>query len=234
MDPITLGIIASVAGAGLNAYAGSQAAKRQQQQAMEMQARQLQMRNQATEVAAQRARDFDPTARDRRQQDIQRELTSQFENTVSQPQISAQGVSIGATLPSGEGGTDYLKAQAREATKSTASLRALAALMGRTGGATELRRQEAIDFGDAEGAIGRIRSGAGQMAQIDNMGVQAAGVPNLFTQLTAAGLQAYGGSQLNKAAIAGPAPRTNDMGLWAKATNQDPMGWWLRNGVGAD
>lgn len=191
-DLAVAALIASIAGAGLQYKATSDAAKRQQRQALEAQQRQLAMQNEATNVAARRASDFDPTTRQAAQDQITQQLTSTLDNQVSQPQVTAQGVQVGTTLPQGQGGADYLAAKAKEQAKTTASLRTLAALMGRMGSADELRRNEAVAFGDAAGQIGRIQSGADNIAGIDQVGIEAAGQPSPGAMLAGAALQSAG------------------------------------------
>ncbi|RYY67982.1 MAG: hypothetical protein EOO24_52765 [Comamonadaceae bacterium] len=133
MDPLTLSLIATIAGSGLQMYSANQAAQRQQQAAMESQRRQLTARNQATQIAAKTANDFDPTQRAQNLADATQEQTQRFEGVNAQPAITAQGVQVGSTLPAGAGGNDYALAKASETAKTQASLHALAGLMGRMG-----------------------------------------------------------------------------------------------------
>jgi hypothetical protein len=212
-------LIAMIAGAGMQHKAQSDAAKRQREQAVMAQQRQLNAQNEATAEAAKRAADFDPTARRDNQQQIEQALTGTLDQQVSQPQITAQGVQVGTTLPEGQGGTEYLTAKAREQAKATASLRGLAALMGRIGSASELRRGEAVGIGDTAGAIGRIQGGADNIAGIDGVGVQAAGQPNLGMMIAGQALSAYGGSKL---AGSGMKPK-NAYGAGAHPT--EPVSW---------
>jgi hypothetical protein len=174
-------------------YSQNSALKRQQQQAGEMRQRQLNAQNQATNVASRKAAEFDPNTRREQQQDIQQEMTGELEKQVAPQMVTAQGVQVGQTIPGGT--ADYTAAKAREQVKTTESLRALASLMGRIGSASELRKKEAVGFGDAAGQIGRIQSGAGNMAGIDALGVEAAGQPNAGMELASAALRAYGGSR---------------------------------------
>jgi hypothetical protein len=187
MEPLT--IAALLAASGLSYYSQQDALKRQQQQAREAQQRQLNARNMATAEAAKKASEFDPTARREKQDQIQQEITGGLQAQVAQPQITAQGVQVGQTIP---GGTkDYLTAKAKETARTTESLRALASLMGRIGSASELRRKEAVGFGDTAGAIGRIQNGANNMAGIDQIGINAV-QPNGGLQLASEALRMYG------------------------------------------
>lgn len=185
-------IAASLAGAGLSAYSQNQALKRQQAVAREAQQRQLNAQNQATQVAAKKASEFDPKERAMQQALIEQQLTGELDQQVRQPQITAQGVQVGATIPESSGGADYLTAKAREQAKTTASLRGLAALMGKIGSAGELRRKEAVGIGDTAGAIGRIQGGADNIFAADQVGINAAGRQNVGLQLASAALSAYG------------------------------------------
>lgn len=196
-------IIAMIASAAIQQQAQSSALKKQQQQAVQMQQRQLQARNQATGEAMKRVQEFDPNDRNTKQQDIAQQLTGEYEREVAGPQLTAQGIQVGTTLPQGQGGTEYLTAKAKEQAKTTASLRELAALMGRIGSQSELRRGEAIGIGDTAGNIGRIQSGAGNMGAIDQIGINAV-QPNPFAMLASQALSAYGqGSMMGSAAPKG-------------------------------
>lgn len=213
MDPIT--IAAMLAASGLSYYSQQSALKKQQAQAREAQQRQLNARNMATAEAAKRASEFDPTTRREKQDEIQQELTGNLNAQVAQPQITAQGVQVGSTIP---GGTqDYLTAKAKETARTTESLRALASLMGRIGSASELRRKEAIGFGDTAGAIGRIQTGAGNMAGIDQIGIESV-QPNSGLQLASEALRFYGASRTG----AGAKPAYPEYG-----TASGPTGAWL-------
>lgn len=202
MDPFSIGLM--LASAALSQHANNAALKKQQQQAVQAQQRQLQQRNMATDAAMKRVQDFDPGTRQKRQDEITQELTTGYEREVAAPAITAQGTQIGATLPQGEGGTDYLKARAREQAKATESLRALAALMGRTGSAGELRRGEAVGFGDTAGEVSRIQNHAGNLWQADQVGIEAAGQPSLGASLASAALGAYGMNQMVTSGLNGP------------------------------
>lgn len=185
-------VIASIAGAGLQYKATSDAAKRQQQEALLAQQRQLGMQNEATQIASRRASDFDPTTRQAAQDQITQDLTNTLTKQVAQPQVTAQGVQVGSTIPQEQGGADYLAAKAKEQAKTTASLRTLAALMGRMGSADQLRRNEAVAFGDSAGQIGRIQSGADNIAGIDQFGIGQAGQASPGAMLAGAALQTAG------------------------------------------
>lgn len=199
MDPST---IAMLIAAAVNMYGQQSAAKKQQQAAVLAQQRQMNAQNQATDVAMKQVQEFDPTTRNQAQQAIAQDLTSQYEKAASQP-ITTQGVEVGKTI---EGGTtDYLTAKGKEQAKAAESLRNLAQLMGRTGSASQLRRNEAVKFGDTAGQIGRIQTGADNMAGVDQIGVQAAGQQSLGSQLLAAGLNAYGMANASAVPSAGSA-----------------------------
>jgi hypothetical protein len=201
VDPLTLAIITTLAGSGLQMYSQNQAAKRQQQAALESQQRQLAARNQTTDMAAKAANEFDPATREQNAQDATQQLTQQYERAAQQPGVTAQGLQIGATVPDGSAGADYTTARAREAVKTTQSLRALAGLMGRIGGASKLRQDEAVKLGDTAGNIERVQRGAENVSGIDQIGIQAAGQQNPWTQIAGAGLQAYGLSGLATAGL---------------------------------
>lgn len=185
-------IIAMIASAALQQHSQTQANKRQSRQAVMAQHRQLTAQNEATDAAARRAAQFDPTARAENQQQIQQQLTDTYTREATQPQISAQGVQIGSTIPDAQGTTDYLTTKAKEQAKAAASMRALAGLMGRIGSAGELRRGEAVGIGDTAGEIGRIQTGAGNIFGADQVGIEAAGQPNPGLMFASAALRAYG------------------------------------------
>lgn len=207
-------LVASIAGAGLQYSAQQSALKKQQQTAVDAQRRQLAARNEATQIAARKAGEFDPGARQQQQQDIQQQLTGELDKQVAAPQITAQGVQVGTTLPSGAGGTAYLTAQAKEQAKATASLRELAALMGRIGGASQLREKEAVGIGDAAGAIGRVQNGAENIFGVDQVGIGAAGQPNVGMMLAGEALRAGGQYGMAKTSTKKP-ENVNAGSAWA-------------------
>lgn len=222
MDPFTIAsLIAMVAGAGLQYHTTTKANKNQQQAALAAQQRQLDEQNQATQVAARKAAEFDPANRNAQQQQIQEALTGELNAQVDQPQITAQGVQVGATLPEGGATTDYLATKAREQAKATESLRGLAALMGRIGGANELRRNEAIGFGDAAGQIGRIQTGANNIFGADQVGIDAAGQPNVGAMVAGEALRGAGAYGMTRKPAAGATAYPD----YGKASG--PTGAWV-------
>lgn len=201
VDPVSIGLL--LASAALSAKANNDAAKRSQAASREAQSRQLAAQNRSTESAMKRVQDFDAGDRKDKNDSIAQQLTEGLEREVATPAITAQGVQVGTTIPDAEAGGDYLKAKARETAKSTASLRALAALMGRTGAASELRRGEAVSIGDTAGDIGRIGTGANNIWGADQVGIQAAGQPSLGMQLASSALGAYGMGRMASAGVGG-------------------------------
>lgn len=195
-----LAIAAMIASAAMQAKAQGDAQKRQRQQAVEAQRRALGAQNQATDVALKRVEEFNPENRTQKTQELATGLEDQYNTVTSAPAITAQGVQVGQTIEGG--GTDYLAAKARETAKTTASMRSLASLMGRIGGAQELRRGEAIGIGDTAGEIGRIGTGANNMAGIDQIGIQAAGQPSIGMTLASSALGAYGMGRMASAGLA--------------------------------
>lgn len=189
-----VGIAAMLASAAVQQHAQSQAAKQQKRATVLAQQRQLNAQNAATDVAMKKVEEFDPNTRKASQDAITQELQAGYEKEIAAPQITAQGVEVGNTIQGGTG--DFLAAKAREKSKATESLRQLAALMGRTGSASQLRRNEAVGFGDAVGAIGRIQTGANNIFGADQVGIQAAGQPSVGATLASAALGAYGQGKL--------------------------------------
>lgn len=180
-----------IVSAGVQQHAQAQAAKHQKELAVQAQQRQLDAQNQATDEAMKRVQEFDPNTRRDNQQEIQQQLTDTLDQQVAQPQITAQGVQVGSTIPDAAGGKDYLTAKAKEQAKTQASLRGLAALMGRIGSASELRRGEAVGIGDTAGAIGRIGTGANNIFSADQVGINSV-QPNPGLMFASAALRAYG------------------------------------------
>lgn len=203
MEPITIGMMLMAAAAGMNAKAANDANRKQQAEIRASQARQGALQDQATAKAKAHAQEYDPGERKNRNDQIAQDLTAGYEKEIAAPMVTAQGVQIGSTLPEGEGGGDYLKTRAREAAKTTESLRALAALMGRTGAASELRRGEAVRFGDTANDIAGVGRHAGNIWGADQAGISAAGNPSLGLQLGAAALNAYGMSNVMGAGLNG-------------------------------
>jgi len=198
------------------------AAQRKKQMAIQSQQRALASQNQATDVALKQVQEFDPGTRKEKQDQIQQDLTAQYEKAASSP-ITAQGVQVGATIPDAAGSTDYLAAKARETAKAAASNRSLAALFGRIGSAGQLRQGEAVGIGDAAGEIGRIQTGANNVANIDQIGIQSAGQPSLGGMLVSSALGAYG---MGRASLptAKAAP-----GMFDMIPGGITQGRWLRN-----
>lgn len=226
-------IIAMVASAALSANAQSQAAKKQQQAARDAQQRQLNSRNQATDAAMKRVEEFDPNTRQTKQTEIGAQLEGQYNDAAQAAPVTAQGVQVGQTIP---GGTpDYLVTKAKESAKTQASLRALASLMSRIGSANELRRGEAVGIGDTAGEIGRIQTGANNVGQIDQIGIDAAGQPSLGAMLASSALGAYGMSGMMTAGLGGAAPAGTGINP-AAATGlglKSGMGVGLKAGAGS-
>lgn len=215
-----LAIAAMIASAAIQQKTQAAAADRQRKAAVQSQQRALASQNQATDVALKQVQEFDPGTRKEKQDQIQQDLTAQYEKAASSP-ITAQGVQVGATIPDAAGSTDYLAAKARETAKAAASNRSLAALFGRIGSAGQLRQGEAVGIGDAAGEIGRIQTGANNVANIDQIGIDAAGQPSLGGMLVSSALGAYG---MGKASLPKAATGTN-----ALIPGGITQGRWLRN-----
>lgn len=228
-------LIPMIVGAAMSANAQASAAARQQAAAVASQKRMLAARNQATDEAMKRVQEFDAEGRNTKQDQIAQQLTTEYDTAAQQPAITAQGVQVGQTVPSG-GTVEYITGKAKEQARVKDSLHRLAQLMGRTGAPGQLRRNEAVGIGDTAGAIGRIQTGANNIAGIDQVGIQAAGQPNIGQMLVGSALMNYGMGSAISGGVGGGVSGTNDMGLFAKlgGAGKDPMGWWLRNGVGAD
>lgn len=213
MDPLSIGIM--LLGAAMSAKATNDAAQKQQRLAMESRQRALQAQNQATDVAMKRVQEFDPTVRKAQQDEIQTQLTDKYQQAATPAPITAQGVQVGQTIPGGT--ADYLAAKGRETAKAAESNRNLAALLGRIGSAGQLRRNESVAFGDTAGQIGRIGTGADNMSQIDQIGINAV-QPSLGMTLAGQALGAYG---MGRAATSGLTP--------AASPSVITQGRWLRN-----
>lgn len=216
-DPVSIGL--TLLGAALSAKSQSDAASKARRMAVESQQRSLQAQNQATDAAMRRVQEFTPEARQDRQQDIAGDLTQRFEQAAATP-ITAQGVTVGQTIPGGT--TDYLTAKARETTKATESSRALAALFGRLGAAGQLRRDEAVGIGDTAGDIGRIGAGANNMAGIDEIGINSV-QPSLGATIAGQALQGYGLGQIASGGLFGSAPSDVKLGSAALGDNPDAL-----------
>ena len=199
---------AMLAGAAVSAYGQNQALKKQQQIALMSQQEQLRARDRATETAMRTAMDFDPDQRKERQDGIAQQLEAEFQPAVQGAPITAQGVQVGTTIPESAGTSDYLAATARERAKTTESLRSLAQLMGRIGSAGRLRQDEAVAISDTAGAIGRIQSGANNLAEIETIRANAV-TPSLGSQLLGGALKAYGMNGLPTGAVGGSAGGTS-------------------------
>lgn len=196
----------------LQAKTQSDAAESRRRAAVQSQQRALASQNQATEVAARQAQAFEPEKRAASQEQLTQDLTSKFEQAASASPITAQGVQVGSTIQDSQAGGDYLKAKAQETAKAMDSNRKLASIFGRLGGAQQLRRNEAVGFGDAAGEIGRISTGANNISNIDQIDIDAAGQPSLGGQLVASALGAYGMGALSGAGVGAAAkPGVNSM-----------------------
>lgn len=198
-DPISIGVM--LLGSALQAKAQSDAAAKQQRMAVESRQRALQAQNQATDVAMKRVQEFDPTARKAKQDEIQTQLTDQYQTAAAGTPITAQGVQVGQTIPGGS--ADYLAAKGRETAKAAESNRNLAALLGRIGSAGQLRRNEGVAFGDTAGQIGRIGTGANNMSAIDEIGIKNV-QPSLGMMLAGQAIGGYGYGMAEKSGIGAP------------------------------
>ena len=211
-DDIALAVI----GAALSAKAQSDAAAKQQRMAVESRQRALQAQNQATDVAMKQMQEFDPTVRKAQQDEIQTQLTDQYQTAAASKPITAQGVQVGQTIPGGT--TDYLAAKGRETAKAAESNRNLAALLGRIGSAGQLRRNEGVAFGDTAGQIGRIGTGADNNSQIDQIGINSV-QPSLGMTLAGSALNAYGMGKLATSGLGATAsPGVITQGRWLRNT----------------
>ena len=221
-----LAIASMIASAAIQQQTRAAAADRQRKAAVQSQQRALASQNQATDVALKQVQEFDPGTRKEKQDQIQQDLTAQYEKAASSP-ITAQGVQVGATIPDAAGSTDYLAAKARETAKAAASNRDLAALFGRIGSAGQLRQGEAVGIGDAAGEIGRIQTGANNVANIDQIGIDAAGQPSLGGMLVGSALGAYG---MGRASLPTAAVKSAPNILAGSYANPNVLqvGSWLR------
>ena len=221
-----LAIASMIASAAIQQQTRAAAADRQRKAAVQSQQRALASQNQATDVALKQVQEFDPGTRKEKQDQIQQDLTAQYEKAASSP-ITAQGVQVGATIQDAAGSTDYLAAKARETAKAAASNRSLAALFGRIGSAGQLRQGEAVGIGDAAGEIGRIQTGANNVANIDQIGIDAAGQPSLGGMLVGSALGAYG---MGRASLPTAAVKSAPNILAGSYANPNVLqvGSWLR------
>lgn len=190
-DPISIGVM--LLGSALQAKAQQDALAKQQRMALESRQRAMQAQNQATDVAMRQVQEYDPATRKAKQDDIQTQMVDQYQAAASGTPITAQGVQVGQTIPGGS--ADYLAAKGRETAKAAESNRQLAALFGRIGSAGQLRRNEGVAFGDTAGEIGRIGTGANNVAQIDQIGINSV-TPSLGMTLAGSALGAYGAGKL--------------------------------------
>lgn len=188
-DPIT--IAALIGSAIVQQQTQASALAKQRRLAVESQQRAIQGQNQATDLAMKRVQEFTPEKRQENQAAVTAELTDKFQEAAGRAPITAQGVTIGSTIPDSAGSSDYLKTKAGELAKATEANRALAALFGRIGGAGQLRRDEAVGIGDTAGDIGRVGTGVQNVANIDQIGINSV-QPSLGGTLVGAALGAYG------------------------------------------
>lgn len=197
-DPISIGVM--LLGSALQAKAQQDALAKQQRMAVDSSRRALQAQNQATDVAMRQVQEYDPATRKAKQDEIQTQLTDQFQQAAAGTPITAQGVQVGQTIPGGT--TDYLAAKGRETAKAAESNRNLAQLLGRIGSAGQLRRNESVAFGDTAGEIGRIASGDNNMSQIDQIGINSV-TPSLGMTIAGQALSGYGMGKLATAGMGG-------------------------------
>lgn len=217
-DPISIGVM--LLGSALQAKAQSDAAAKQRRMAVESQQRALAAQNQATDVAMKQVQEYDPTTRKAKQDEIQNQLTDQYQQAATATPITAQGVQVGQTIPGGS--ADYLAAKGRETAKAAESNRNLAALLGRIGSAGQLRRDEGVAFGDTAGQIGRIGTGANNMSAIDEIGINSV-QPSLGLTLAGQALGAYGMGKLSTSGLGAAKPPVSyanpsvmQVGAWLK------------------
>ncbi len=236
MDPLSIGIM--LLSAAMTAKANNDATQKQQRLAMESRQRALQAQNEATDVAMKHVQEYDPTVRKQQQDEIQTQLTDKYQQAAQGTPITAQGVQVGQTIPGGT--TDYLASKGRELAKATESNRNLAALLGRVGSAGQLRRNEAVKFGDVSGQVGRIGTGADNMSAIDRIGIDSV-QPSMGMMIASQALGAYGKNGLatsglfNAPPVAGTGINPNALsGLGVKAGTglglKAPSNWLMPQG----
>jgi len=95
-DPISIGVM--LLGSALQAKAQQDALAKQQRLAVESRQRALQAQNQATDVAMRQVQEYDPATRKAKQDEIQTQLTDQFQQAAAGTPITAQFSTAGWAL----------------------------------------------------------------------------------------------------------------------------------------
>lgn len=197
-DLAIAGVIAMLAGAGMQYKASSDAASRQAREIQSALARQRDLQLQAEGKAMKTAKEFAPEDRKQQQDALERQFTDDFQKPVE----SAQQINNAQSTTQGNVSSDYVAAKAASNANQMTQAEQLARLLGKTTAAGRLRTNESIKVADAAAGIDRLGSfSRGKMAA-DQIGIQAAGRPNpgmvlggsVLGALGASGLAAAGGA----------------------------------------
>ena len=189
MDPFTIGaIIASVAGAGLQAKAQQDAARRQNAEIQRSLENQRRLQMEAEQKAMSTAQTFETPKRAEQQQQIAEQITQEL----IQPVSESQAIRSQQQTTQGNVSDDYVAARAASELNTMKAAEQLARLLGKTTSASRLRFNEGVRMMDAGMDINRLGSFSRGQDAADRIAIDTAGRPDGGTMLVGSILQGAG------------------------------------------
>lgn len=225
MDPFSIAaLISMVGGAVMQQQAQEQAARRQQREIQASLERQRAFQREAEQAAMSKAMEFAPQDRQEKQQQIEQQITTQMMEPVRQFAAANEAPPV-----QGDVSDAYLTARAKSQAEQMKAAEALARIFGKTQGAQQLRQNEAIGMLGTGAAIDRLRSFSQGTHAADQIGINAAGVPDGGQVLAGTIMQGLGSVGLSQSlgdlfkttggdvwSGAAPVAQTNNVGLTGK------------------
>lgn len=167
-------LVALAAGAAMQAKANQDARDRQQRETQLSLQRQDDFARQAEQKALGQAKEFTTPDRQAEQQQIE----TQINDELLKPVESAQQINSQQATTQGDVSSDYSTAKAAADVNTLKNARVLAGLLAKTTAAGRLRSDEAIRMADTAAGIDRLGNFSRGQAAADQLGIQAAGVPD--------------------------------------------------------
>lgn len=166
-------LLATIGGAVMQQQAQQSAARRQQRAIQESVQRQSEFQRQAEQAAMKKATEFTPEDRAQQQQQIEQQLTTEMLEPVQR--FSSEN---SAPAVQGDVSDDYTVARAESQANQMKNAEVLARLFGRIGSAQQLRRNETLGLMETGQEIDRLNSFSRGSQAADQIGINAAGVPD--------------------------------------------------------
>lgn len=174
MDPFTMAVIATVAGAAVNQKAAQDAQRRQNEEIRRSLENQRRYQLEAEQKALTTAKSFDMAGRAKTQENIAQEIEASLLSPVSE----SQAIRSEQQATKGDVSTDYATAKTASDIETAKQAQKLAKLLGKTTSAGRLRMDESFRMLDAGQDIDRIANFARGTAGADNIAIEQAGRVN--------------------------------------------------------